>query len=154
MSPFFRAAFLAVSLSVSLILAGCATTRPFPAPNPQAKLLTGQMLYSGAKRSFVGDFTAQVSDTDFQLDVSKGPGSLFFVRQSGGTLARVEAMGRSWQGSPRFAPGIIRSWLALGDVLAGKNVPNARVTRSADQLTAEFPATGERFVFRFSNSAS
>jgi hypothetical protein len=152
MKRFFHAAFSAVALA--LLLAGCAAMRQFPTQNPQAKLLTGQMLYSSPKRSFVGDFTARVSESDFQLDVAKGPGSLFFVRESGGTLARVEAMGHSWQGGPRFAPGILRSWLALGDVLAGKNVPNARVTRSGDQLTAEFPATRERFVFHFSSPAS
>ena len=136
---------------LTLLLAGCATMRQFPAPNPNAKTLSGQVHYISPKRSFVGDFTAQVSDTDFQFDISKGPGvSLISIRESGGRLAHIEAMGHSWTGNPRFAPGILRNWLSLGDVLAGRPTPNARVTRSDDQLTAVFPSSGERFVFQFS----
>ena len=111
MNRFFRITFSALVLLLSGV--ACQTTRQFPTPNPQSKPLVGQLLYSSPKRTFVGDFTAQVSATDFQLEVTKGPGmSLIFVRDSSGTLARVEALGHSWQGNPRFAPGIMRNWLA------------------------------------------
>lgn len=155
MNRLLRTSLFCLALAAAFLAAGCAT-RPFPTLSANAKPLTGQMFYSSPKRSFVGEFTARVSPTDFQLDVSKGFGvSLLSVRESGGTLARVEAPGgRSWQGNPRrFTPGPVRSWLALGDVLAGRTPPGARVSGSpapGQKLTAEFPATGERFVFQFS----
>lgn len=134
-----------------LALAGCQTAR-FPTPDPQAQLLTGQMHYVGAKRSFVGDFTARVSRSDFQFDVTKGPGvALFSIRESGDTLARFDGAGRSWQGNPQhFVPGQLQSWLALRDVLLGQPVPNVQVTRQGSRLTADFTKTGERFSFLFS----
>jgi hypothetical protein len=156
MNRFFRSVFLTVPMLA--LATGCAflpNSRQFPAVNPHSKLLSGQVQYAGAKRSFVGDFTATVSDTDFSLDIGKGPGvSVISIRQSGGKLARVEAMGHSWQGNPRHAPKIVRNWLSLGDVLAGKQVPNARLTRDAQGLTAEFPETHERFVFRFNQPSA
>src|SRR4051812_27909040 len=96
-----------IALFFALVaLAGCSTAR-FSATTPAGKNLTGQMHYTSPKRSFVGDFTAKVSPTDFQLDVSKGPGvALISVHESNGTLARFEAGKHSWQGNPQhFVPG-------------------------------------------------
>lgn len=114
------------------------------------------MHYISAKRSFVGDFTAKVSPADFQLDVSKGPGvALLSVHESNGTLARFEAGKHHWQGHPQhFVPSQLRSWFALHDVFQNRAHAGVRVTRSAQQLTAEFPQTGERFVFIFSGWSS
>lgn len=155
-SIFFRRFIRALAPGALLLLAAGCATKPFPEQNASARPLTGQVYYVGPKRSFVGEFTARVSATDFQLDVSKGPGlSLFSVRESGGTLARVEAPGgRHWQGNPRrFTPGPVRGWVALGDVLAGRTPAGARVSGTAapgGKLTAEFPESRERFVFQFS----
>src|SRR5207249_3530182 len=41
---------------IPLLVAGCATVRQFPQPNPSGKTLSGQVHYISAKRSFVGDF--------------------------------------------------------------------------------------------------
>ena len=171
--------FIHRTFSTILLLAlvsGCAlvqSKRAFPPQNPNAQNLVGQLYYASAKRSFVGDFTARVSQTDFQLDVSKGPGmSLIFVRRNDDALARVEALGHPWQGNPRFAPGIIKSWLALGDALskaAQSAQPNAVKTNGtqtfalstgsaklttknggAERLEVNFPASREHFVFQFS----
>src|SRR5215210_563661 len=114
---------LCAAAVASLLLigsSGCQSTgASFPPANPVGKTFTGQLLYSGPQRSFVGDFSARVSETDFHLSVSKGPGvTLFNVRESGGTLARIETPNRSWQGNPRHAPRQVQSWLALDDVLA------------------------------------
>ncbi len=132
-----------------LALAGCQSTR-FPAENPNAQTLIGQMFYMSAKRSFVGDFTARMSASDFQLDITKGPGvPLLSIHESGDTLARFEGMGHSWQGNPQhFVPGQLRSWLALRDVLLNHPRPDVHVMRTGSQVTADFPRTGERFVFQ------
>lgn len=137
--------------AVLLALAGCQTAQ-FPTQNPTGKIFLGQMHYASPKRSFVGDFTARVSATDFQFDVTKGPGvALFSLRESGGTLARFEGAAHTWQGNPQhFVPAQLRSWLALRDVLLHRPLPDVHVTRQGQRLTADFPKTGERFSFQFS----
>ena len=86
----------------ALFLAGCSTAQ-FATPTGPGKALTGQMQYSGKKRSIIGDFTARVSGDDFQIDLSKSGVPVISVHESDGKLARFEGGGHSWQGSPRFA---------------------------------------------------
>ena len=142
-----------VLLSLSLAAALCTTvpgcsTRIFPEYNPAGRNIAGQMLYTGKKRTVVGEFTVRQSPTDFALDVTKGPGmQLILVRENGDNLARVEALNHAWQGNPRrFVPPQARNWLALRTVFSGGTPAGARVTRAARQITVEF-ANGERFVF-------
>lgn len=138
-------ALAAMALLASL--AGCST-RIFPEYNPAGRTIAGQMLYSGKKRSFVGEFTVRQSPTDFALDVTKGPGmQLILVRENGDNLARVEALNHAWQGDPRhFIPPQVRDWLALRTVFSGGTPAGAKVTREPGQITVQF-ARGERFVF-------
>ncbi len=138
---------LLLPLAAALLLAGCATSI-FPAYNPAGRNLAGQMLYSGKKRTFVGDFTVRQSPTDFALDVTKGPGmQLILVRENGVNLARVEALGHAWQGDPRhFIPPQARNWLALREVFAGGTPDGAQVTRGPGRISVQF-ANGERFEF-------
>ena len=114
--------------------------------------MSGQVLYSSKKRTFVGEFTVRQSATDFALDVTKGPGmELILIRQNGDNLARVEAMNHHWQGDPqRFTPPQVRNWLALRGVFAGQNPEGATVTRSPGQIAVEFK-NGERFVFHINS---
>ncbi len=134
-----------------LVFAGCQSLHT-PAANPGGQFLTGQMHYASTKRSFVGDFTARISQSDFQFDVTKGPGvPLLSLRESGDTYVHFEGAGHSWTGNPKiFTPGKLKSWLALHDVLLGRARADVRVTRQGEQLIADFPQTGERFAFQFS----
>ena len=123
--------FLFLSLAAALlILPGCATSI-FPEYNPAGRNIAGQMLYSGKKRTFVGEFTVRQSPTDFALDVTKGPGmQLILVRENGDNLARVEALNHAWQGNPQhFIPPQARNWLALRQVFSG-GTPAARPSRA------------------------
>ena len=137
--------FLAASLP------GCST-RIFPEYNPAGHNIAGQMLYSGKKRTFVGEFAVRQSPTDFALDVTKGPGmQLILVRENGDNLARVEALNHAWQGNPqRFIPPQARNWLAMREVFSGRTPAGAKVTRSPGRITAEF-RNGERFEFHINN---
>ena len=128
----------------------------------------GQMHYAGRNRSFVGDFTARVSENDFQLDVTKGPGVPLLSLRESGTLARFEGGGHSWQGNPQhFVPGQLRGWLALHRaLLEAARTPSSDGTRELPvqlgkgsvtttggapaRLHLELPASGERFAFQFS----
>jgi hypothetical protein len=138
---------LFLSLAAVLALPGCVSSI-FPAYNPAGRNVAGQMLYSGKKRTFVGEFTVRQSPTDFALDVTKGPGmELILIRENGDNLARVEALGHTWQGDPQhFVPAQVRNWVALRTVFSGGTPEGATVTRGANQITVEF-ANGERFVF-------
>jgi hypothetical protein len=135
------------SMAALLALAGCASNI-FPAYNPAGRNVAGQMLYVGKKRTFVGDFTVRQSPTDFALDVTKGPGmEVILIRESDDNLVRVEALGHTWQGNPQhFVPAQVRNWVGLREVFTGGTPPGATVTRTANQITANF-ANGERFVF-------
>ena len=139
--PTLAAAVLAATLP------GCASGI-FPEYNPAGRNLAGQMLYSGKKRTFVGEFAVRQSPTDFALDVTKGPGmQLILVRENGDNLVRVEALNHAWQGDPRhFVPPQVRNWVALREVFSGGTPADATVTRAPGQITVVF-ANGERFVF-------
>jgi len=140
-------AFCLAAAGISVMLGGCST-RIFPEYNPAGHNVAGQMLYSGKKRTFVGEFTVRQSPTDFALDVTKGPGmQLILVRENGDNLVRVEALNHTWQGDPRhFVPPQVRNWVALREVFSGGIPDGAQVTRAPGQITVVF-ANGERFVF-------
>ena len=142
-----RLPVLFLAILAAALLPGCVSSI-FPAYNPAGKNVAGQMLYAGKKRTFVGDFTVRQSPTDFALDVTKGPGmELILIRENGDNLARVEALGHTWQGNPQvFTPAQVQNWLALREVFAGGTPAGATVSRTAQQITVEF-ANGERFVF-------
>jgi hypothetical protein len=137
----------AVLLCLLLALCGCSTGM-FPEYNPAGRTIAGQMLYSGRKRTFVGEFTVRKSPTDFALDVTKGPGmELILLRENGDNLVRIEAMGHTWQGDPRhFVPPQVRNWVALSTVVNGGTPEGAQVTRGPGQISVTF-ANGERFIF-------
>ncbi len=138
------------ALAAAAMLRRCRAARPisFPLTIPAGRNVAGQMLYSGKKRTFVGEFTVRQSPTDFALDVTKGPGmELILVRENGDNLVRVEALGHTWQGNPRlFVPPQVRNWVALRDVFAGGTPAGATVARSPGKIDVHF-ANGERFVF-------
>ena len=133
--------------AIFITLPGCSTGI-FPEYNPAGRNIAGQMLYSGKKRTFVGEFTVRQSPTDFALDVTKGPGmQLILVRENDDNLVRVEALNHTWQGNPRhFVPPQVRNWVALREVFSGGAPRGATVTRAPGQITVQF-ADGERFVF-------
>jgi len=138
---------LTLLLAATLALAGCASGI-FPAYNPAGRNFSGQMLYAGKKRTFVGEFTVRQSPTDFALDVTKGPGmELILIRESEDKLVQIEALGHTWHGNPHhYVPQQVRNWVALRDVFNGNTPPGATVTRAPSQITVVF-ANGERFVF-------
>jgi len=138
---------LVLAAALFAALPGCSTGI-FPEYNPAGRTIAGQMLYSGKKRTFVGEFTVRRSPTDFALDVTKGPGmQLILVRENGDNLARVEALNHAWQGNPRrFVPPQARNWLALREVFSGATPADAKVARAPGQITVDF-ANGEHFVF-------
>jgi len=113
------------------------------------KTVSGQVRVATKKINVIGDFNARYSATEFQCEISKGPGApLIMVHTLGPNLARIEGGGRSWQGNPKFAPSFLKSWIDLGNAFRG--IPNPQVYQvegAGRQFRVEFPQRNERFVF-------
>jgi len=124
------------------VFAGCATRPVFPEPDASWQTSSGQLQYTTAERSLIGEFVVSQRPGSFRLEFSKGGAvPLLRIARSGehgraeGTLARGE-----WSGPVKKAPAPLRAWLI--------DVPEM-LSRPADRL--EIPGTqpGEKFVFVF-----
>ena len=131
-----------------LVVAGCATA-PMPSPVGPFKTLTGQVLYASPKTTIVGDFIVKVSPSDFMLNLSKGPGgSLISIRSHGKDFASIVAQSHHWQGNPRFAPKIVKTWAALRSAFTNEPAPEGcAIQRNGNIVTVVFSASHDRFVF-------
>lgn len=130
-------------LALTLLLAGCQTPASFPTPDARWRTLTGQLQYATPAQSVIGEVVVSRLDSEyFQLEFVSGPGiPLMKLRQheNFGRAEGILARG-SWQGQISRAPARLGSWFALHERLR---------TGARRRLTADFPASGERFVFHF-----
>ena len=135
----FPAAILAAAL-----LAGCQTPHQFAAPDKTWKTHIGQLKYSDATRTLIGDVVVQQRGAqDFQLEFQKAGGISLLTLREDATTARAEGLFArgSWQGSPAAAPKHLRNWVALREAF---QQPASGAMRKMD-----FPADGQSFVFQF-----
>ena len=137
--------FIAALFAVAL-LAGCQTPHPFATPDKSWKTHIGQLKYSDAKRTIIGDVVVQQRGAqDFQLDFQKAGGfPLLALREDAGT-ARAEGIFAhgSWQGVPSAAPKHLRNWVALRETFQN---PASDGTRRVS-----FPDDDQHFVFHFNH---
>jgi hypothetical protein len=157
------------------LLAGCQTTPlSFQTPGAHWQTETGQLQYSNAKRSIIGECVVTCfDDSDFQLDFLAGPGfPVMKLRQSGNSArAEVAFAHLAWQGNTAHSPGRLKPWLALREVfsrLSTQPVSINHLTLQSEQsgfwhananlnqgrpldVSIDFPATKERFVFHFNS---
>ena len=140
-----RSSWLKFLLSAQLIigLASCATTsnHEFAAPTTDWQIRNGQLLYRTAKATVIGEAFVRFSNAgDFELTFSKGPVTLFALRQDQ-KFADVKGplAGRGWSGQVDHAPQQLRGWLELRDEIA----------RAKGRRQVRHVAGSETFVFRF-----
>ena len=124
-------------------LASCATTstHQFAAPSNDWQTRNGQLLYRSPQRTVIGDAFLRFSNAgDFELTFSKGPVTLFILRQDQ-KFAEVEGplAGRGWSGAVDHAPQQLRGWLELRD----------EIVRGRDRRQVRHVAGNETFVLRF-----
>ncbi len=135
MRSFLAAVFLCA-------LAACQTTSTpqFANPAPDWQTRAGQLAYSGAKMSLIGEMLIRSSTSgDFELTFSKGPGvTLLLIRQNAkfarasGPLARG-----SWSGPIANAPARLRGWFSLKEkIIAGGS--SIRVSEGGDSFNLQF----------------
>jgi hypothetical protein len=130
-------------LVAALFLAGCATTstHQFAAPAVDWQMRNGQLLYRTPQRTVIGDALARFSNAgDFELTFSKGPVTLFVLRQDQ-TFAEVRGplANRGWSGPVDHAPQQLRGWLTLRE----------EIVRSQNRHVVRHLSGPETFVFRF-----
>ena len=101
----------------------------------------GQLLYRTPQRTVIGDALARFSNAgDFELTFSKGPVTLFVLRQDK-KFAEVKGplAGRGWSGPVDHAPQQLRGWLTLRE----------EIVRSQNRHVVRHLSGPETFVFRF-----
>lgn len=157
----------ALLLLSALLMAGCQAYQ-FPAPNPAWQTHVGQLQFAGRDRSVIGDvIISRAADQEFQLDFLSGPGFPILKMRVSGNRGRAEsAFARgSWQGDPKRVPGPLRGWFALPEIFAAADATpraefssepagkwNAHAVKKRgqlQQLTVDFPVTGESYRFQF-----
>ena len=132
-----------VSTQLIIGLTSCAitSTHQFAAPSKDWQTRNGQLLYRSPQRTVIGDAFLRFSGAgDFELTFSKGPVTLFVLRQDQ-KFAELKGplAGRGWSGAVDHAPQPLRGWLELRDeIVRGRNQPQVRHV-----------AGSETFIFRF-----
>ena len=132
------------AIFATALLCGCQTPYQFATPNQSWRTHLGQLKYSDAKRTLIGDVVVQQRGAeDFQLEFQKAGGFPLLTLREDATAARAEGLlaRGAWQGVPSAAPKHLRNWVALREEF---QKPAVGTMRSAD-----FPADGQRFVFQF-----
>ena len=160
-------------LILAALLTGCQTTsHTFQSPGQHWQTETGQLQYSTAKRSIIGDCVVTCyNDSEFQLDFLAASGyPIMKLRQSADfAKAEVAYAHITWQGKTEHPPGKLRSWLGLREVfgrLAVQPVSEKHVNLESDKpgfwkadanlkdgrpldVAVQFPQSREHFVFHF-----
>jgi hypothetical protein len=140
-----RSSWLKLLVGALLIVAvtSCATmsTHQFAEPARDWQIRNGQLLYRTPQRTVIGDAFVRFSKAgDFELTFSKGPVTLFVLRQDAkfadvkGPLASL-----GWSGPIDRAPAQLHGWLGLRDELI----------RARDRRQVRHTSGSETFVFRF-----
>jgi hypothetical protein len=124
-------------------LTSCATTstHQFATPANDWQTRTGQLLYRSPQRTVIGDAFVRFSKNgDFELTFSKGPVTLFVLRQEP-QFAQVKGplAGRGWSGPLDRPPQQLRGWLGLRD----------EVIRAKDRHQVRHTSGAETFILRF-----
>ena len=132
------------ALFAAALLSACQTPHQFAMPDRSWRSQIGQLKYSDAQRTLIGDVVVQQrGPQDFQLEFQKAGGIPLLTLREDATTARAEGLFArgSWQGAPSAAPQHLRNWIALRETF---QKPTAGRARKAD-----FPADGQHFDFQF-----
>jgi hypothetical protein len=137
-----RAFVVIITLAV-VGLTSCATVshHQFAEPTNDWQSRSGQLLYRSANTALIGDVFVRFSKSgDFEMNFSKGPVTLLFLRQDAAFAEVRGAMARmSWSGPIDRAPAQLRGWLGLRD----------KIIQARDRRTIQYAAGDKIFSLRF-----
>jgi hypothetical protein len=131
---------------ISLVfLAGCQTGRELPGLGSEAATRTGQLRYATRTRSFIGDFILRTGPSgDYDLAFSKSGVPLLQIQVHGDRLSATGSFVRGgWSGSASHAPGPLRTWAELHQVIPYFYSTQTEASR-ANAWRASFVRPGRR----------
>jgi hypothetical protein len=152
------------SLVLAAALAGCQTPHQFAKPDRTWQTHIGQLKYSDAERTVIGDVVVQRrGEQEFQLEFQKAGGVPLLTLREDATTVRAEGLFArgSWQGAPSAAPKHLRSWVWLRmaflqpkriSIKAAAPCWYGEAKSAGSRLSSislYFPEDKKRFVFQF-----
>ena len=129
-----------------LLFSACQSVNELPGLGSDAKTHDGQMLYQTPRTSIVGDVILRTRPSgDYDLVFSKGGVQVLQIQAHGDELVATGMFARNgWTGSVAHAPGQLRSWALLKQVVPffdstqstaqNGNIWNATFDRKGKQL--------------------
>ncbi|MCE9610132.1 MAG: hypothetical protein K8R23_07970 [Chthoniobacter sp.] len=120
-------------LALAAALTGCQTAHQFATPDKTWKTHIGQLKYSDAKRTVIGDVVVQQrGEQEFQLEFQKAGGIPLLTLREDATTARAEGLFArgSWQGAPSAAPKHLRNWIAMREAFLLQKHPTSPVDQA------------------------
>ena len=153
---------ISAALFTAALLTGCQTPHQFAAPDKTWKTHIGQLKYSDATRTLIGDVVVQQRGVDdFQLDFQKAGGIPLLTLREDATTARAEGLFArgSWQGAPAAAPNHLWNWVALRTAFHFPATTTSQHALKAigiivsgdgrQSVSIGFPTDDQHFVFQF-----
>ena len=142
----------------AILLTGCQSVKEISGLGPEAKTRIGQLRYVTRTRSIVGDIVLRnLSGGDYDLSFLKGGVPILEFQTRGQHMIATGLLIRTgWSGQLTRAPGPLRSWATLREVLPyfASNVPS---TQKPGRWSATFERKGgilQRADVQFSGGAS
>jgi hypothetical protein len=115
---------------LAIILVGCRSVSELSGLGPEAKTRIGQLRYVTGQRSIVGDIVLRsLAAGDYDLSFSKSGVAVLQLQMRGTYMTATGLLaGGGWSGMADRAPGPLRPWAMLKEVLVyfDSNVPSAQ----------------------------
>jgi hypothetical protein len=104
---------------LALLFSACQTVNELPGLGSTAKNHDGQMLYQTTHSSVIGDVILRTQASgDYDLVFSKGGAQVLQIQAHDGKLVVTGLFAKNgWTGPVEHAPGILRSWALLKQVV-------------------------------------
>jgi hypothetical protein len=114
----------------AVILVGCRSVNELSGLGPEAKTRIGQLRYATGERSVVGDIVLRnLTAGDYDLSFSKGGVTVLELQTRGTNMTATGLLSKNgWSGPADHAPGPLRPWAMLKEVLVyfDSNLPSAQ----------------------------
>jgi hypothetical protein len=115
---------------LAITLVGCRSVSELSGLGPEAKTRIGQLRYATGERSIVGDIVLRsLAAGDYDLSFSKSGVAVLQLQTRGTNMTATGLLaGGGWSGTADRAPGLLRPWAMLKEVLVyfDSNVPSAQ----------------------------
>ena len=132
---------------LALLFSACQTVNELPGLGSTARKHDGQMLFQTTHTSVVGDVILRTQASgDYDLIFSKGGAQVLQIQAHDGKLVVTGLFAKNgWTGPVDHAPGILRSWALLKQVVPYFD-SNQTSAQNGKLWTATFDRKGNQLV--------